>query len=62
MAELLAVVELMLEADIAMGWPRAFAVMAWSSLSMISRVVLVSSSTSAEDRSFVGMGLRTTYG
>lgn len=59
-AELLPVVESS-EVGTAMGWPRAFAVRVMSSLSMSSRVVRVSSSTSAAVKFLVGIGLRTTY-
>ena len=62
MAELLPLVELVIEAGTAMGWPRAFAVTVTSSLSISSRVVRVSSSTSAAVRPFVGIGLRTVRG
>lgn len=61
-AELLPLVELVIEAGTAMGWPRAFAVTVTSSLSINSRVVRVSSSTSAAVRPLVGIGLRTVCG
>ncbi len=51
-------VELLAEGT-GMGWPLALAERTTSSLSMSSRVERVSSSTSAEVRSLVGMGSRT---